>query len=140
MDTISCQTYDQTKFHMVRGIDNAFDHYEIVFCHISGTIFSVKNSLLSQEITFITDSQVETFCFPHFNRWQIWFSGGNDNAFDHYEIVFCHISGTIFSVKNSLLSQEITFITDSQVETFCFPHFNRWQIWFSGGKFATCYC
>ena len=29
--TIHCQIYDQTKFHMVKGIDNAFDHMEMCF-------------------------------------------------------------------------------------------------------------
>ena len=27
-----------------------------------------------------------------------------------------------------------------QVATFCYLHFNRWKMGFSGGKFATCYC
>ena len=26
-----CQVNDQTKFHMVKGIDNAFDHMELCF-------------------------------------------------------------------------------------------------------------
>ena len=26
-----CQINDQTKFHMVKGIDNAFDHMELCF-------------------------------------------------------------------------------------------------------------
>ena len=26
-----CQIYDQTQFHMVKGIDNAFDHMELCF-------------------------------------------------------------------------------------------------------------
>ena len=26
-----CQIYEQTKFHMVKGIDNAFDHMELCF-------------------------------------------------------------------------------------------------------------
>ena len=28
---ILCQIYDQTHFHMVKGIDNAFDHMELCF-------------------------------------------------------------------------------------------------------------
>ena len=44
--TIYCQIYDQTKFHMVKGI---------VFCLISSRIISVKMGLFFQEITFITE-------------------------------------------------------------------------------------
>ena len=29
--TTHCQIYDQTKFHMVKGIHNAFDHMELCF-------------------------------------------------------------------------------------------------------------
>ena len=29
--TNNCQIYDQIKFHMVKGIDNAFDHMELCF-------------------------------------------------------------------------------------------------------------
>ena len=28
---ILCQIYDKTQFHMVKGIDNAFDHMELCF-------------------------------------------------------------------------------------------------------------
>ena len=61
--------YIMTK-HMVKGIDNAFesipfDHMEL-FCRISRTIISEKNSLPFQKISFITDSHVAMFCYPHF--------------------------------------------------------------------------
>ena len=59
--TTHCQINDQTKFHMVKGIDNAFDHIELCFV-LSRTIISLKISLFFQEITFITEfSQVATF-------------------------------------------------------------------------------
>ena len=29
--TTHCQIYDKTKFHMVKSIDNAFDHMELCF-------------------------------------------------------------------------------------------------------------
>ena len=29
--TTHCQIYDKTKFHMAKGIDNAFDHMELCF-------------------------------------------------------------------------------------------------------------
>ena len=52
-----------------------------------------------------------------------------------------------FTIQNCVLSyksynyfSEKQLARDSQVATFCYPHFNRWQIGLSGGKFSTCYC
>ena len=51
--TTHCQIYDQTKFHIVKGKDNSFDHnYGIVFCPINKRIISVKIGLFLQAITF----------------------------------------------------------------------------------------
>ena len=36
--TIHCQIYDQTKFHMVKGIDNA-DHMELCFVLLAAELF-----------------------------------------------------------------------------------------------------
>ena len=56
---------------MAKGIDNAFDHMELCF-----VIFTVKISLLFQEITIITDSQL-AIATHFFNRWQNRFSDGS---------------------------------------------------------------
>ena len=34
-----CQVYDQTKFHMVKGIVNAFDHMELCFVLLTEELF-----------------------------------------------------------------------------------------------------
>ena len=58
-----------------------------------------------------------------------------DNAFDHMEFVFClNTVRRIILVKIGLFFQEITFISEFPFAT---PIFNRWQMGFSGGKFAT---
>ena len=72
--TSHCQINDQTKFHMVEGIDNVFDHMKLCF-FISRTIISLKIGF--QEITFITDFPGSNFLLLiYFNRWQMGFSGG----------------------------------------------------------------
>ena len=50
--TTHCQINDQTKFYMVEGIDNVFDHMKLCFV-LSRTIISSKIGF--QEITFITE-------------------------------------------------------------------------------------
>ena len=35
------QTYDETKFHMVKGINNAFDHMELLYLSGYKTGFSL---------------------------------------------------------------------------------------------------
>ena len=37
--TAQCQIYDQTKFHMVKGIANAFDHMELCFVFKTEELF-----------------------------------------------------------------------------------------------------
>ena len=61
-----CQICDQTKFHMVKGIDNAFDHNGNVFYLISSRIISVKTGLFFQEITFITELPGSNVLLPRF--------------------------------------------------------------------------
>ena len=51
--TTHFQIYDQTKFHMVKGIDNAFDHMELFYL-INRRIISVKIGFFLQDITLIT--------------------------------------------------------------------------------------
>ena len=66
--TTNCQIYDRTKFHKVKGIDNAFDQMEL--CFVSKTfISSVKIGLVFQEITFIPEFLGSNFLLPtFFNR------------------------------------------------------------------------
>ena len=52
----------KTKFHVVKGIDHNFDLMELCFVIKLNNYFS----LLFQEITFITDSQVATKLLPTF--------------------------------------------------------------------------
>ena len=52
---------------MVKGIDDAFDHYGLVFCLINRRIISVKISLFFQEINFITESLGSNFLLPTFS-------------------------------------------------------------------------
>ena len=63
--TTHCQIYDQTKFHMVKGIDNAFDHIELCFVLLSRIIL-VKICLFFREITFITEFPDSNFLLPRF--------------------------------------------------------------------------
>ena len=73
--TIHCQIYVQMKFHMVKGIDNAFDYMELCF---GSRIISLKMGLFFHEITFITELPgSELFATQVFNRWQMGFSGQN---------------------------------------------------------------
>ena len=72
--TTQCQIYDQTKFQMVKCIDNAFDHIELK----NRRIISVLIGLFFQEITFITEFPGSNFLLPTFLtgdkwdfRWQI---------------------------------------------------------------------
>ena len=64
--TIHYQIYDRTKFHMVKGIDDAFDHYGIVFCLIKRRVISLKIGLFFQEITLITEFSGSNFLLPAF--------------------------------------------------------------------------
>ena len=51
--------YDQTKFHIVKFTDNAFDHTNafdhMELCFVLEELFQLKIGLFFQEITFITE-------------------------------------------------------------------------------------
>ena len=67
---------------------------------------------------------------------------GIDNAFDHVEFCFVllHVTEEFFS-KNWFVFRETTSITEFPGSNLLPPQiFNRWQMRFSGGKFATYYC
>ena len=57
--TTLCQIYDQTQFHMVKGIDNG-----IVFCLFSRIIIAVKIGMFFQDITSTTEFLGNNFLLP----------------------------------------------------------------------------
>ena len=69
--TTNCQLYDKTKFHMVKGIDNAFDHVELCFV-LNRRNISMKIGLFFQDITFITEFPGSKFLLPTFLTGGIW--------------------------------------------------------------------
>ena len=65
-----CQIYDKIQFHMVKGIDNAFDHMEL--CFISRRIIAVKIGMFFQEITSTTEFPGSDILLPTIETGSKW--------------------------------------------------------------------
>ena len=73
--TTHCQIYDQTKSHMVKGINNAFDHTELCLSYKQNIYFSENLLVLPRNYfqnrvpgsNFLLPTQVANWIF----RWQI---------------------------------------------------------------------
>ena len=72
-----CQIYDQTTFHMVKGIYNAFDQMELCFgLRKQKNYFSENWLVLPRNYFHNRIPWLQLFATQVFNRWQMGFSGG----------------------------------------------------------------
>ena len=85
-----CLIYDQTQFHMVKGIDNAFDHMELCFL-LSEEKFQGKGGVLPKN-----------YFHNRIPRWQL-FATNNLNRYRGDQIFFSATCPGQVSSKNPLV-------------------------------------
>ena len=66
-----CQIYDQTNFHQVKGIDNAFDFMELCLVTEAKAAFHWKLASIFKKFSFTKEFLGSNFLLPTYGMLQV---------------------------------------------------------------------